>query len=439
MLIKKYLSVICIIFCFISTVIAGPNPYYVFSGGGIKGIAYVGALAASNLAQSTDKDINKAINTPINVDGAIGASAGSFVALAAVLSMTPQEIADFLIKIDWSSFQNGMSKADLYNLLYQKNRSWADYIKQLMKSSTAAINEFGNLSSYGYNDNKALRSTITALLATKSKSPDYTFADLWKDDHKALYVVSYNVSNNETFVFGKDTTPNIAIRDAITASGAIPFFFSAAFFQKDQTGALKYVNTPLQFFSKTYHDIPAFGQYTNDIGEKVFAIEPFVDGGTVNNYPLDIIKNKEAQADDRIKGFMLLTKDEIKWLKTGNIKKGFNKHIGVGNVATYASMLFGGLLDLQYAKYAGDKDFIKKTTMIDTLNFSATDFDKMKDIKNVKQLIMQGCYAQLPDTSTETCLLIADALLKKHGSNLSHCRYQCSTNNATAACQYQCQ
>ena len=111
-----------------------------FAGGGVKVIAYAGALKALK-----DKDCLK------NIQKVVGASGGAIAAFSIALGYQPEEIEDILKKIDFNKFSDHTSKWDqVYNLVF-----------------------YG-----GLNSEKYLEEFLGQLLKDKGFDPDITFKQL---------------------------------------------------------------------------------------------------------------------------------------------------------------------------------------------------------------------------------------------------------------------
>src|SRR6185312_2731115 len=91
-----------------------------------------------------------------------------------------------------------------------------------------------------------------------------TFRDLvekYRDRHfKRLYVFGTNLTQQAVQKFSYETTPDMAVADAVRISMSIPFFFEARYFEQNGNndaycdgGVLN--NYPIDTFDKQYTDI----------------------------------------------------------------------------------------------------------------------------------------------------------------------------------------
>jgi NTE family protein len=162
----------------------------VFQGGGVKGIAYAGALNALE---------NMGINT--NIKRCAGTSAGSIVATLISIGYDSTEISAALKKTNFKQFK-------------------------------ANVNPIRLFTKYGLYSSDKFAKWLTERLAEKNLPAALTFAGLkaLKADNqkiKDLYVFASNLSRNIVQGFSADVTPDVKIVDAVKASMSIPFFFNA--------------------------------------------------------------------------------------------------------------------------------------------------------------------------------------------------------------------
>lgn len=149
----------------------------VFQGGGVKGIALVGAL-------------EKLEEIGARFDAVSGTSAGSIVAALYAAGYTAGEMKSILVKLDFSQL------LDPFKFKYPfflRNR--------------------------GLYKGGKLYDWIYRLLAEKQI---YTFSDLESTD---LKIVAADLTNHELLVFDRNSNPNLKIAEAVRMSLGIPLFF----------------------------------------------------------------------------------------------------------------------------------------------------------------------------------------------------------------------
>lgn len=170
------------------------KPYHfrnlVFEGGGVKGIAYVGAL--EQLEQR-------------GVLGAIrrvgGTSAGAINALLLALDYSRSETRAILDELDFRHFMDD---------------SWG-----LVRDAGRLIEEFG------WYKGDFFRNWVGELIEAKTGNPFATFNDLKQAGFKDLYLVVTNLSTGFSEVCSNEHTPRMRVADAARMSMSIPLFFRA--------------------------------------------------------------------------------------------------------------------------------------------------------------------------------------------------------------------
>ncbi len=93
-----------------------------------------------------------------------------------------------------------------------------------------------------------------------------TFSEFHARGFRNLYIVAVNVSRHRAEVFSAESTPKVAVLDAVTMSGSIPFMFEAVRFDGEKIGSE--------------------GDY-------------YVDGGVLSNFPINIFDKPEFAIGNR--------------------------------------------------------------------------------------------------------------------------------------------
>ncbi len=183
-------------------------------GGGVKGVAYVGAI----------KEMDKAgLFNPIQ--RVAGTSAGALMACMICAGYSVAEIEQLMVSIIFKKFKTGWNPLRLFTRF---GIFTGDYIisfaEELLKKSP------------------------------KNLTADATFLDMKNAGCKELYVFACNTGMHTVQEFSAHETPDYKVAEAIRASMSIPFFFSG--WQFTHPGAKKYTfidggvvyNYPLSFF-----------------------------------------------------------------------------------------------------------------------------------------------------------------------------------------------
>ena len=162
----------------------------VFEGGGVKGIAYVGAM------QVLEKQ-----GILANIQRVGGTSAGSINAALFAAGFSNQETLAVLNDLDFKAFKDG---------------------------SVGVLRDMNRLrDEYGWYKGDFFRKWIGALLKKKTGSADVTFKALAEHSGKELYVYASNLSTRFGEVYSHEHTPRMRVVDAVRRSMSIPLFFRA--------------------------------------------------------------------------------------------------------------------------------------------------------------------------------------------------------------------
>lgn len=165
------------------------NPYtnLVFEGGGVKGVAYVGAL-----------EVLESAGILAQVNAVAGTSAGAITATLVALGQTPQQLRTTMLDLDFAQFEDGGLEGPL----------------RLVEH-------------FGWYRGDAFKHWIADAVAKRLGSGDATFADLTAAGGLGLRVVATDLGLQTARVFSAATSPDTPIADAVRMSMSIPGFFAA--------------------------------------------------------------------------------------------------------------------------------------------------------------------------------------------------------------------
>ena len=165
----------------------------VFEGGGVKGIAYAGAL-----------EVLEKKRVLSNIEKVAGTSSGAITATLVALHFTSKEISEILMEADFASF-----KDDSFLTILD--------IRRLVKK-------------YGWYKGDAFLKWFRLTLEKKNHS-NLTFSQLRdkanNNEAKDLYVIGADIQRRKEVIFSADTFPDMKIADAVRISMSIPLFFKA--------------------------------------------------------------------------------------------------------------------------------------------------------------------------------------------------------------------
>lgn len=167
----------------------------VFEGGGVKGIAYVGAL------EVLDKE-----GILRNIERVAGTSAGAMVAVLVGLGYTATEISDILWDINFKNFLDS---------------SWG-----VVRNTKRLLED------YGWYKGDFFRDLMADYIKAKTGNGESTFDDLKKLREKGkacrdISLIGADLSTGYSKVFNATLTPHVKVADAARISMSIPLFFAA--------------------------------------------------------------------------------------------------------------------------------------------------------------------------------------------------------------------
>lgn len=188
----------------------------VLSGGGIKGVSYMGCLIALQELGHYE-----------NIDTFAGASIGGLISALCILGYTPDELKKFIV-----NFEIGKAKC---------------------------INFLGIVLEFGLDNGSKLELVIKKLISAKKYSENITLSELYNSTKKNLYLTTTCVNNKKIVCLNYTTHPNLPLYTAIRMTTAIPFFY-----------------TPVKYENKLYIDGGCMDNYPislfNDRLDKVIGL-----------------------------------------------------------------------------------------------------------------------------------------------------------------------
>ncbi|MDH3475390.1 MAG: patatin-like phospholipase family protein [Rhodospirillales bacterium] len=162
----------------------------VFEGGGVKGIAYVGATEVLG-RKGVLKDI-------VRVGGT---SAGAINAVLYAAGFSNAEQKKILSELDFEAFMD-----DSFGLLRDAKRLIEDF---------------------GWHKGEFFREWVGDLIKRKLGSANATFRDFRQAGRPDLYLYGTNLSTGFGEVFSAEHTPTMRVLDAVRVSMSLPLFFAA--------------------------------------------------------------------------------------------------------------------------------------------------------------------------------------------------------------------
>lgn len=300
----------------------------VFEGGGVKGIAYCGALDIL-----TEKGILK------NVTRVAGTSAGAITAGLLAVGFENEEIFALLKETSFSSFMDSQ---------------WG-FVRDAI----------GLFSKFGWYKGKKFQQWFEAQIEKKTGAKNFTFKDLQeamlsqKPGFKELAVAGTNLSTQTTEIFSTEKTPDVPIARAVRISMSIPLFFYVVNYENYRyvDGGL-YYNYPINIFDNVKY-----------LSDKKYGIK------------IDYDSREGAIYNSQTLGLRVDTKDEIKAV--------FEKTPPqpIKNIKDYMGALIGGYMEGMNKIHLHENDW-HRTIYIDSLGIKTTQFDL--DSKTIQDLVDSG-------------------------------------------------
>lgn len=198
-------------------------------GGGVRGIAFVGALR--ELASKNILD---------GITRVAGTSAGSMVAAMICAKYSVDEIEELMHSLDFAKFEDAKNPLRIVTHygLYAGDYI-LEFVRNFLDSSPATLNA------------------------------ESTFLDLRNSGSRDLYVFASDLNTFSVTEFSADKTPLVKIAEAVRASMSIPVFFKAWQFSDGQPTNHLYVDGGLVFnYPLTFFDHPRFHTGNGEVNEE---------------------------------------------------------------------------------------------------------------------------------------------------------------------------
>lgn len=205
----------------------------VLSGGGIKGIAHVGALQALY-----DYGCLENINT------IAGTSIGALIGTLLIIGYTPKDLYDFIMIFDMTKM--GGLKAENF------------------------------LDKFGLDDGAKILTVIKTMFKNKGFSEDITFKELYDKVKKKLIMTVTCINDKKAYYYSVDTYPNMTVLKALRMSISIPIYFTPIEHEGHtyvDGGCID--NYPMQLFMDNLEEV--IGIYISDVKDYVEKIENLED------------------------------------------------------------------------------------------------------------------------------------------------------------------
>jgi len=192
----------------------------VFEGGGVKGIAYCGAIETLSTLGILQK-----------IKRYAGSSAGAIIATLLAIGYTSNELLQII-----------------------SNTDFGEFMKQDFGYLGDAINLFRNL---GCTSGKSFEQFMSGYIQRKTGNNKYTFKDLYDNQDKELVITVTNLNRSIPMYISHHSHPDMPIKEAVRMSMRVPILFFPHKYNKDyyvDGGLLD--NYPLHVFDGEYPGDP---------------------------------------------------------------------------------------------------------------------------------------------------------------------------------------
>ena len=257
----------------------------VFEGGGVKGIAHIGALKYMEEQHLLD-----------NVENVIGSSVGSIIATGIAIGLTVDELQKVIESMDFKKFADrdrGFLR-NMYRFIYNG----------------------------GVYKGDALERWIGDLLEKYCDKRNITFKEMYEKYGKLLVITGTNIDKMRTLYFNKYNSPNMMVRKAIRISSSFPYLFKYVKYNGDtyvDGGLLD--NYPFSYF----HD------YENTVGIK------FINDDNVKD---DIIYYTDREVNNVVKLSMNIVQSMLYQIERAHVHGKYWDNTIAINTGTISSMNF---------------------------------------------------------------------------------------------------
>ena len=307
----------------------------VFEGGGVKGIAYIGAMKVMKQHGALE-----------HISRVGGTSAGAINALIYALSYDLSEQNDILARTNFAEFKD--------------SSSWfISNIRRLTKK-------------FGWYKGDYFASWIGDLIKDKLGKRDATFKDLKDSGRPDLYVIGTNLTTRYAEVFSHERHADMPLATAVRISMSIPLFFASVLYgsRKDvyvDGGVIR--NYPVKLFDREKYI---------DMKNEAYAVRRIKYYDNENKI---FLKEKPGRSpyvyNKQTLGLRLDTREEIALFRYNEPPKGKL----IEGFTDYAGALFGSVMQVQNNQHLHSDDW-QRTIYIDTLDVGTTEFgliEKEKD------------------------------------------------------------
>lgn len=314
----------------------------VFEGGGVKGIAYGGAM-----------EILNSMNVLPGIKRVAGTSAGAINATLFALGYSYSDVSKIISQTNFKDFEDG----NIFSSF------------------------FGLTRSYGWFKGDKFKEWIGNHIKERTGKANFTFGDLAQQaatkGFRQLYVVASNLSEQRAQIFSHETSPSMPIQDAVRMSMSIPLYFYSVIRNRS---------------------VMADGGVTWNYPINIFDYKKYL-VNQQNGVAVDYSDSPDYAFNYETLGFRLDSKKVIEY----NKDNWAIEPIKIESLKDYAGALINFMMEMANKGHLHKNDW-NRTVFVDSLDVKTTDF-KLADSK-INALIESGrkCtseYFKWRDTDTQ--------------------------------------
>jgi NTE family protein len=288
----------------------------VFEGGGVKGVAYGGVFEVLEERQITPQ-----------IQAVAGTSAGAIAATMMALNYSAEKFLKIMMRLNFEKLEDGCELIAPFRLVRHFGWFKGNYFLKLMET----------------------------YIEEKTGNARATFRDLvekYADRHfKRLYIFGTNLTQQAVQKFSYETTPEVAVADAVRISMSIPFFFEARYYEQNGSN------------------------------------DAFCDGGVLNNYPIDTFDEQRPEIDPDT-GQQMLHRTPNQETLGFHFVDPSQPASPINSLRSFSGGVIDALLDIQDILLKTNPGDERRSVFIDDLGVSFADFE-LSD-KTKRALIEQG-------------------------------------------------
>ncbi len=218
-----------------------PFKNLVFKGGGVRALAYHGAI-----------EVFEQYDILPQIERVAGTSAGAIMAMLLSFRLSAEKTIELFNTIDYSQIVSSKQSDEIFEDS-TKTSSFLSGFERVL-GGVDALRRF--VYRYGIRSSEIFHYWLQQLIAANCDGKgNTTFLEFRERGFRDLFIVAANLSKKSETIFSADTTPHVSVADALLMSGSLPLFFEAPQFDGQSLGQGDYyidggvlANFPIHLF-----------------------------------------------------------------------------------------------------------------------------------------------------------------------------------------------